>query len=56
MMADDDIPARVAERQQTIVELFTDLCADPDDRETAAGLDQALHELDALLAGTAGSR
>lgn len=44
-MADD-----IAAVQDRIVELFTNLCGDPDSVELATGADEALHELDGLLA------
>lgn len=43
--------ASVADVKSRVEELFLRVCADPDDRETAAAADSALHELDRLLAG-----
>jgi hypothetical protein len=36
--------------QQRIVDLFTQLCGDPDNATIAGGADHALHDLDALIA------
>ncbi|MFE1776029.1 hypothetical protein [Streptomyces sp. NPDC059008] len=46
--------AQVEVLQQRVTGLFVELCGDPDNAAAATAVDQALHDLDALLAATTG--
>lgn len=51
MNAHDENPASMEELKSRVEDLFLRVCGDPDDTETAAAADSALHELDQMLAG-----
>lgn len=46
--------ATLEETQDRLSTLFVQLCGDPDNRAVAQGVDEALHQLDSLLAASHG--
>jgi hypothetical protein len=49
-MSDQDSAVHLAQVQEAIVTNFTQLCGDPDDAAIAHAADEALRQLDELLA------